>query len=282
MKPSIETIDFHGSDALRLSSPDGSQAIVSLLGGQVLSWTTADGRERLYLSERSVFDGNAAIRGGVPVCFPQFSGQGTLPKHGFVRTKPWQLATQRCGDDYALLTLVTSDDAATHTLWSHSFELEMTVMLEAGALDLELCVSNTGDEALPFTGALHTYLRVDAIDKVRLAGLDGLDYKDSQDKGGKARDSAGELRFSGEIDRIYFGVSHPLTLAVDGVRLGISQEGFPDAVVWNPWEKKGAALADMPPDGWRHMLCVEAAVAGTPQTVHPGEEWYGRQRLFVD
>ena len=104
MKPSIETIAFHGSDALRLSSPDGSQAIVSLLGGQVLSWTTADGRERLYLSERSVFDGNAAIRGGVPVCFPQFSGQGTLPKHGFVRTKPWQLATQRCGDDYALLT----------------------------------------------------------------------------------------------------------------------------------------------------------------------------------
>jgi glucose-6-phosphate 1-epimerase len=37
----------------------------------------------------------------------------------------------------------------------------------------------------------------------------------------------------------------------------------------------------MPPDGWRHMLCVEAAVARQSLAVQPGEEWCGRQTLVV-
>jgi glucose-6-phosphate 1-epimerase len=37
----------------------------------------------------------------------------------------------------------------------------------------------------------------------------------------------------------------------------------------------------MPPDGWRHMLCVEAAAVRTPVIVPAGEEWYGRQTLVA-
>ena len=188
MKPHIESITFHGYEALRLNGPRGAQAVVSRFGGQVLSWTPSDGRERLYLSERAIFDGREPIRGGIPVCFPQFSSQGGLPKHGFVRCKPWQVTAQRCGDDYALVTLLTEDDAATHALWSHSFELELTVMLEADTLDLELGLSNTGEEALTFTGALHTYLQVDAIENVRLSGLCGTSYRDSANGGREGRE----------------------------------------------------------------------------------------------
>jgi glucose-6-phosphate 1-epimerase len=36
----------------------------------------------------------------------------------------------------------------------------------------------------------------------------------------------------------------------------------------------------MPADGWRHMLCVEAA-ATRPISLPAGEEWYGRQTLVV-
>ena len=282
MKPNIETILFHGYEALRLNGPRGAQAVVSLFGGQVLSWTPPDGRERLYLSERAVFDGREPIRGGIPVCFPQFSSQGGLPKHGFVRCKSWQVTSQRCGDDYALVTLVTEDDAATHALWSHSFELELTVMLEADTLDLELGLSNTGEEALSFTGALHTYLQVDAIENVRLSGLCGTNYRDSANGGREGREAAEILTFAGETDRIFLGASRPLSLNDGAGQLGIAQDGFTDVVVWNPWADKGAALADLPPDGWRRMLCVEAAVAGAPLTVRPGEEWYGRQKLMAD
>ncbi len=282
MKPHIESITFHGYEALRLNGPRGAQAVVSRFGGQVLSWTPSDGRERLYLSERAIFDGREPIRGGIPVCFPQFSSQGGLPKHGFVRCKPWQVTAQRCGDDYALVTLLTEDDAATHALWSHSFELELTVMLEADTLDLELGLSNTGEEALSFTGALHTYLQVDAIENVRLSGLCGTNYRDSANGGREGREAAEILTFAGETDRIFLGASRPLSLNDGAGQLGIAQDGFTDVVVWNPWADKGAALADLPPDGWRRMLCVEAAVAGAPLTVRPGEEWYGRQKLMAD
>ena len=279
MKPSIETITFHGLEALRLTAARGAQATISLLGGQVLSWVTPDGRERLYLSERAVLDGSAPIRGGIPVCFPQFSGQGGLPKHGFVRTAPWRVVTQRCGDDYALVTLATEDDAASHTLWSHNFGLELTVMLEGDFIDLELGVSNTGEMPLAFTGALHTYLRVDRVEDVTLEGLRGLSYRDSADGDRQGRDTASALTFSGETDRVYLGSSQPMTLKTPQSTLGIAQDGFTDVVVWNPWSAKCAALSDMPADGWRQMLCVEAAVAGAPQIVRPGDEWYGRQKL---
>ena len=62
MKPHIESITFHGYEALRLNGPRGAQAVVSRFGGQVLSWTPSDGRERLYLSERAIFDGREPIR----------------------------------------------------------------------------------------------------------------------------------------------------------------------------------------------------------------------------
>ena len=110
MKPFIEAIEFKGIEALRLNGPRGSSAIVARLGGQVLSWITPDGREHLFLSERAVFDGSAPIRGGIPVCFPQFGGLGDLPKHGFARTREWTVAGQRCADDYALATLELADD----------------------------------------------------------------------------------------------------------------------------------------------------------------------------
>jgi len=76
MKPFIESIEFRGLEALRLNGPRGASAVVSSFGGQVLSWITPDGRERLFLSDRAVFDGSVPIRGGIPVCFPQFAGVG--------------------------------------------------------------------------------------------------------------------------------------------------------------------------------------------------------------
>ena len=281
MKPFIESVQFRGADALCLHGPGGSSITLTLQGAQAVSWRTPDGRERLYLSEQAVFDGSAPIRGGIPVCFPQFASLGPLPKHGFVRTRRWEVATQRCGDDYALATLETSDDAATRALWPHPFRLELTLMLEADRIDLELCVANTGEAPLDFTGALHSYLRVVQVEDAALEGLRGYDYRDAANGDRIVRETGTELLVEAETDRTYFGAKRPLLLKAANLSLGIAQEGFPDVVVWNPWVEKCAALADMPDKDWRHMLCVEAAVAKTPVTVAPGGEWYGRQTLVA-
>lgn len=280
MKPSIEDIEFHGIEALRLNGPRGVSAIVSKQGAQLLSWVTADGRERLFLSDKAVFDGSVAIRGGVPVCFPQFSSLGDLPKHGFVRTRPWTVSAQRTGDDYALVTLECTDDETTRSLWPHSFVAELTVMLETDRIDLELAVTNTGGAPFEFTGALHSYLRVVQVEDVTLEGLHGHDYQDAVEEGRIVRETGTELIIEKEMDRAYHDVRRPQYLKAGNLSLGIQAQGFPDVVVWNPWVDRCAELKDMPADGWRHMLCVEAA-ATRPVSLPAGEEWYGRQTLVV-
>ena len=281
MKPFIEAIEFKGIEALRLNGPRGSSAVIARLGGQVLSWMTPDGRERLFLSERAVFDGSVPIRGGIPVCFPQFGGLGDLPKHGFARTREWTVVGQRCGDDYALATLELVDDEDTRSLWPHVFRAEITVMLEVDRIDVEFCVENTGPAPFGFTGALHSYLRVTQVEDVTLEGLRGHDYLDAVRDNRVVRETGTEITVDGEVDRVYFDVRRPQLLNAGNLCLGIQSQGFPDVVIWNPWVDLCAGLKDMPPDGWRHMLCVEAAAVRKPVIVPPGEEWYGRQTLVA-
>ena len=49
-------------------------------GATVLSWIV-DGTEKLFLSSKAILDGTKAIRGGIPLVFPQF-GPGVLQQHG--------------------------------------------------------------------------------------------------------------------------------------------------------------------------------------------------------
>ena len=256
---------------------DGASALIALHGAHVLSWIPADGRERLFLSERAAFDGQTAIRGGIPVIFPQFSERGLLPKHGFVRIRPWTFAG--LDQDDAVFAL---DGDGSEPAWPHPFRARLRIAMTATTFAATLDVANTGDAPFAFTAALHTYLRVDDIAQVVIEGLQGCDYEDTANGGTLHRQHDHDVRFAGETDRIFLGASRPLSLNDGAGQLGIAQDGFTDVVVWNPWADKGAALADLSPDGWRRMLCVEAAVAGAPLTVRPGEEWYGRQKLMAD
>ncbi|WPB57601.1 D-hexose-6-phosphate mutarotase [Xylophilus sp. GOD-11R] len=274
-------ITFHGQDAVELLLPEGDRAVIVLHGAQVLSWTPAGGPERLYLSPEALFDGEAAIRGGVPVCWPQFNQRGPLPKHGFVRNLPWAFVPDAGDDGTAVLAL--RDSEATRAIWPHAFNARVEIGLAPGALTIGLVVENTGPEALEFTMALHTYLRIDDIAAVRLHGLGGLPYWDAVTDTRPAPLPAGEaLAIDGETDRVYEAAPAPLTL-VDGLgRLAIEQDPtYGQTTVWNPGAALCAKLAQMPADGYRQMLCVEAAVVDTPVSVKPGEVWSGAQRLSV-
>ncbi len=273
---------------ITLQSPDGASAELSLHGGHLLSWKPAGAGEQLYLSPRSEFVPGKAIRGGVPVCFPQFSDRGPLPKHGFARTLPWELVSQEQGRDDALVVMRLRDNGITRALWPHAFELELSVRIGGRTLDVELACENLGqpgDGPLQFTAALHTYLRVLDLDAVSVEGLAGLRYWDSIKKAEALQRM--DLLLTGEkgvldLDRIYFGVKErPLLVTEDRRQLAVRQLGFEDAVVWNPGPERCAQLADMPPEGWSEMLCVEAATIGRPVELPAGESWVGRQSLVL-
>ena len=105
--------------------PNGDSALVSLHGAHVLSWVSS-GRERLYLSPRSVFDGQAAIRGGIPVCFPQFNQRGPLPKHGFARNLGWRPApASKEGDRQSSVCLELTDSETTRAWWPVRFAAQL-------------------------------------------------------------------------------------------------------------------------------------------------------------
>jgi len=277
----ITTIDFNGQPALRLTTADGASAIVTQLGAQVVSWKTADGREQLFLSERSAFDGSRAIRGGIPVCWPQFAEQGKLPKHGLVRTRRWDVTERRAEKGYALATLAIADDDESRSIWPYAFGLELCVLLEANRLSVELEVFNSGFGAFVFTGALHSYLRVAEVEEARLEGLARMPYRDKTRGGEKAVDSGDHLAIESETDRIYLNVDNALLLREARRSLAIHAEGFPDVVVWNPWLALAAELPDMADSDFRRMLCVEAAVAARPVELAAGESWVGRQTLVL-
>lgn len=273
---------FKGAPAIFLRAPDGATATVLLHGAHVVSWVPARGVEQLYLSEMSAIgQPGKAVRGGVPVIFPQFSDRGTLPKHGFARTQCWEKTAARVGEDYAMASLSLRDNEATRALWPHAFEVELSVSVTSHRLDLELEVSNRGEAPFSFTTALHTYLRVKEVEEARLEGLNGYRYTDCTQGGAQKTDTGVFLAIEGETDRVYHNVERPLLLSEQHRSLGIRGENMRDAVVWNPWETGIKAIPDMPASDFRRMLCVEAGVIDQPLSLPPGADWWGRQTLVA-
>lgn len=276
-----ETIDFKGLPAVRLVAPDGACAMVTLHGAHIVSWTTNDGYERLYLSERSAFAPGQAIRGGIPLIFPQFSTYGELPRHGFARTALWQLDQVHNSGEFTGATLSLSDSPESRQIWPFAFRAELTLSVARNRLDVEFSVENRGDAAFSFTGALHTYLRVEHIETTQLMGLQGCTYRDQTSANIERVESESALEFSEEIDRIYFTAPRDVMLREPNRSVNIFTINFPDLVIWNPWVEKCAQITDMPPDGFKRMLSVEAAAVQRPISVKPGAQWWGRQSLVA-
>jgi glucose-6-phosphate 1-epimerase len=272
-----------GFPGIRLAGNNAGPVFIAAQGAQVLSWRPADGRERLYLSAttgglRHAGERADPIRGGIPVCLPQFSDRGPLVKHGFARNLPWKLAERSANT----LVLTLRDDPASLAQWPHPFLATLTVIQEPDSLEVRLSIANTGDQPFAFSTALHTYLRVDDIRNTRLLGLQNVSYQDATDHCVVKTQEEAQLAITSEVDRVYMASPASLQLLEQGhAPLQISQKGFCDTVVWNPGPDKARTLPDMPDQDWQHMLCVEAACAAAPVTLPAGAVWEGSQRLSL-
>jgi len=256
----------------------GSTAEVYLNGAQVTSWRPAGGGEHLFLSAASRFEKGKPIRGGIPVVFPQFADSGPLPKHGWLRTSQWHLATT---GDPAEARFFVEDDDATRDLWPHPYRAELSVRIDQQTLQVQLVITNTGAEAFSFTSALHTYLSVQDVTRAFVSGLEGAEYIDKTDRRRVKRDAAPELEMAGETDRVYVDAPRALWLVSsdDKRSIEITSTAFPDVVIWNPGRETSRRLPDMADDDYTRMICIEAAVAQKPHTLAPLETWTGSQHL---
>lgn len=275
MSPATPLIGSGNLPKVQLRAADGARAEVYLHGAHVSSWVPAGGQERLFLSEKAEFRPGAAIRGGIPVIFPQFASEGPLPKHGFARSMSWELVDQQEAE--VRLRLKTSE--ATQAIWPALFQAEVVVGVCSSSLSVALEVLNTGDDTLSFTAALHTYLRVEDIASTGVEGLQGVRYRDHVDGNRDKVEPGPRIRFQEEVDRTYFDAPSRLLVREPHRLLQVCSEGFPDAVVWNPGPELGAKLGDMEPGGHQRMVCVEAAAIGRPVRLAAGARWRGVQIL---
>ncbi|CAI0408573.1 unnamed protein product [Linum tenue] len=229
--------DKNGIDEILLRNPRGASTRVSLYGGQVLSWRTDQGEELLFTSSKAIFKPPNPVRGGIPICFPQFGNRGALEHHGFARKKVWIIddnppplqPNDSNGKSYVDLLLKPSEDDLK--LWPHSFEFRLRVAITAeGNLAMVSRIRNINCKPFSFSIAYHTYFSISDINEVRVEGLETLDYLDNLCERERFTEQGDALTFESEVDRVYLSSSDVIAV-FDHQRkrtFQIRKEGLPD------------------------------------------------------
>ncbi len=255
-----------------LTAAKGARAVIALQGAQVLSYVPASGeRDVLWCSPRSRLGTGKPVRGGVPICWPWFGAHADAaakrPAHGFVRAAKWSVTGAGFETETTSLTFEYEPSMDQLAMIGAQLTARLRVTLGA-ALDIELETINSGTETFTLSQALHTYLAVGDIGRVRIHGMEGLTYYDQLT--GRDVVQSGPIAIEQETDRIYRDTAgHAVT--IDDASLGrsirISSAGSASIVIWNPWREKAMRLGDMEPEGYRTMLCAESANVAPNNTV---------------
>ena len=250
-----------------------AELLVAQQGAQVLSFQQGGQPPLIWLSEWADYRRQQSVRGGVPICWPWFGdlgrnplplqaqhdNPGAAPFHGGVRALDWQLLG--IDSEGEAIHLQFAFDTRQHPLpdWPHAAVLRLDIRLDE-RLHLDLTSHNPGNEPLILSQALHSYFAVSDIRQVAVHGLDGSRYLETLEDW-QERTQRGELRFAGEIDRLYLDVPPRLRLHDAGWNrdLHLETRGSRSAVLWNPWIDKARRLSSFAEDAWQRMLCIETA-----------------------
>ena len=279
-----------GAGGLERARVDGAraEAHIYLQGATVTHFQPRGAAPVLFLSNRATWAAGRAIRGGVPVIFPWFGAHASNPKaapHGFARTRPWRLVGSQVADDAVVVELALDDDEASRgSVWPHTFQLRYRVSV-GETLGLAFEVTNTSPRAVQFEAALHTYLAVGDVRAVAITGLENTTYIDKVDGMTRKRQGTEPLRLTGETDRVFVGTRSRCVVEdrVLARRLTVDKTGSATTVVWNPWSTKAGGIADLEPDDWRRMVCVETAnTADDAVTLAPGQRHVMTATIRVD
>lgn len=282
----VEVVVGNGGLLKLCITTEQASAEIYLHGAQMTSWRPAGCEEVLFLSEHSHWQDGKAIRGGIPICFPWFRAKADdskAPAHGVVRTKEWQLDSVSAREDGTVVVILsTGSDESTLRLWPHEFRLVHCISIGA-TLELELTAQNDGSNALSFEEALHTYFKVGEAQKVRVGGLDRVNYLDNTD-GNLEKVQRGDALFDRTTDNAYLKTRAACDL-IDPVlnrTIRTEKQNSATTVVWNPWQQGAASLSDLGDDEWRRMACVEASnILGAAVTLEPGQSHTMRAKLSV-
>jgi glucose-6-phosphate 1-epimerase len=273
-----------------ITTPD-AEAEICTQGAHLTRWIPRGQRPVLFTSSRSLYEPGKAIRGGVPIVFPWFGPRGgglpapmqaspmqagpmqAGPMHGFARTSEWKVVSAGLSSSGQFeMTFSLSPSDACRALGFSAFRVLFRVAV-GPTLEMDLEVHNESGEPLAFEEALHTYFAIGDVHQVSVTGLENTAYVDKTDGFREKRRDSAPIRIGKETDEVYLNTSASCVIhdPAWSRRVTIAKTGSHSTVVWNPWIEKSRTLADMDPEEWREMLCVETAnVASNAITLAAG------------
>jgi len=234
-------LDFFRLSVTNSTNTEISTADVFCFGAHVARWFEKDKSPFLFLSEKAILDGTKAIRGGIPLCWPQFSNMGPLKQHGIARDSKWEFVSKDSGEDFASVTLQLKSTSSSKAIWDHEFIVFFTVKLLGtfnSSLETRFHVKNCGTSEFSFQLAKHTYFSVADISQTCLGDLAGTQFLDNLRDRSAFEQKESLIEFAGEVDRIYLETQQTLFVGDKGNArkfVVTKSSNMPDAVVWNPW-----------------------------------------------
>lgn len=257
-------------------------------GAHVTAWQPRSEQPVIWTPQDFLPDDGAAIRGGIPVCFPWFNtgpDGDKHPAHGRARTSRWLLLDSFLNESDKTHTLtyrLTPKRLGEADGWAFEAQLAVTFGRE---LDVRLSVTNRDDEDATFEEALHTYVAVGDITRCTVLGLDDDDYLDFTQPTPTRHTQSLDVRFDGEtVDRVYFSDA-PVTIEDpnNARRIVIRKTGSATTVVWNPGIEGAREKAGLDDGDWKRFVCIEAAnCKDDALTLAPGETHVMTQTLSVE
>lgn len=270
----VEIVNGRGELPLVKITTPWSAAEIYLHGAHVASFQRNGEPPLIFMSAKSYFAPDKAIRGGVPVCFPWFGSRAGEQSHGFARITAWELLETSATNEGAVVVRLRLPQASLKPEWS-ALRTEF-ILTVADTLTMELITTNeSADKTVEIENCLHTYFNVGDISTVTVTGLQGAAYVDNAGDGHGALKTDGEpaLRITKETNRLYKDTTDPVLIRDESLKRTISVEkaGSHSTVVWNPWTTQKLP-DDFDPAEHKKMICVESGNVKTNKfSLAPGK-----------
>ncbi|GAA5908267.1 glucose-6-phosphate 1-epimerase [Sporobolomyces salmoneus] len=292
------TRDAH---SITLTLGEFSSTRIALKGATVYSYVQS-GTERLFTSSLSSIETSdpAAIRGGVPICWPIFGPppEGNelyekLKQHGFARTSVWEFVEEEsvCEGEQGVKALFKLEpNSSISSLFALPFSLHYTVRLLPSSLSLSLVVSSpsTAIAPLPFQSLLHAYFRLPPSvlpAQTEVTPLENVSYLDkvqgNKEEFVERRKKVVVEGPKGEVDRVYLRAPDRLRIGYQGEKgsVEVRKKNLADVVLWNPGPEKAQTIKDMEPQGCERYICLEPGQTSSWVNLEPGQSWTGSMEV---
>ncbi|MDB6057795.1 MAG: D-hexose-6-phosphate mutarotase [Verrucomicrobiales bacterium] len=250
---------------------DWSTAEIYLHGAHVTHFQKNGEPPVLFMSDKSRFQKDSPIRGGIPIILPWFGSRDGHAAHGFARLQDWELT--KTSENKGAITLHFKMPECPAAAEFPPFSVEYIVTV-AQSLTCDLQITNNSKHNFSLEDCLHTYFQVGDINQISVTGLKGVDYLDQMENFARKTETNEAIKITSETDRIYLDTESTVEILDKKLnrRIRVAKSGSRSTVLWNPWIEKSKRMPDFGDDEFHNMVCVESCnVTKNERTIAAGE-----------